>query len=102
MDHARTPPPRLSERSTLPLPEGLEEILLACLAKTPDDRPQSAEDVAAALERVAVTDAWTPERARRWWQEHREVVASLEEPTVAVAGPPAATGRKRGQCASHA
>lgn len=89
MDHARTPPPRLSERTAVPLPEGLEEVLLACLAKAPADRPQSAEDVAAALERVAVADAWTPARARHWWQEHRVAVADREEPTVAVAGPPA-------------
>ena len=89
MDHARTPPPRLSERTAVPLPEALEEILLACLAKSPDDRPQGAEDVATALERVAVVEPWTPARARRWWQEHRVVVASLEEPTVAAEGPPA-------------
>jgi serine/threonine-protein kinase len=89
MDHARTPPPRLSERTTVALPEGLEEVLLACLAKAPADRPQSAEYVAAALERVAVADAWTPALARRWWQENRGIVTSREEPTVAVAGPPA-------------
>jgi len=45
------------------------------------------EDVAAALERVAVADAWTPARARHWWQEHRVAVADREDPTVA--GPPA-------------
>jgi serine/threonine-protein kinase len=88
MDHARTPPPRLSERAAVPLPEGLEEVLLACLSKGPADRPQSAEDVAAALERVAVADAWTPARARHWWLEHRVAVAGREAPTVAVTGPP--------------
>jgi serine/threonine-protein kinase len=88
MDHARTPPPRLSQRATVALPEGLEEILLACLAKAPADRPRSAEDVAAALESVAVADAWTPARASRWWQEHRVVAASREEQTIAVDAAP--------------
>lgn len=93
MDHARTPPPRLSERAAAAFPQGLEEVLLACLQKAPDDRPQSAEDVAAALEQIALAEGWTPARARRWWQEHPVAVVSPEAETVSVAAPPAATKR---------
>jgi eukaryotic-like serine/threonine-protein kinase len=84
MDHARTPPPRLSERAPGPVPPGLEEILLACLHKSPDERPQSADEVAAALEKIPSPESWTPSRARRWWQEHGVVRVSSDEPTVAV------------------
>ena len=93
MDHARTSPPRLSERSGGPWPEGLEEILFACLQKSPDDRPQSAEDFANALERIELAQGWTPRRARRWWLEHPIASQSAEEPTVAVEVPQAATRR---------
>jgi serine/threonine-protein kinase len=93
IDHARTPPPRLSERTESPLPKGLEEILLACLEKAPDDRPQSAEDVAAALERIALAEGWTPSRARRWWIEHQVVAERPEEETVEVEAPQFETRR---------
>ncbi len=89
MDHARTPPPRLSDRAPGPVPPALEEILFACLRKSPDERPQGVEEVAAALEKISTPETWTPSGARLWWQEHRAVVASLEEPTVAIEGPPA-------------
>lgn len=40
------PPPRLAE----PVPPALADLLVACLAKDPDDRPQSAADVGGALQ----------------------------------------------------
>jgi serine/threonine-protein kinase len=89
MDHARTPPPRLSERAPGPVPPMLEEVLLACLAKSPDERPQSADEVAAALEKIALPESWTPSRAGRWWQENGVVRVSSDEPTVAVEAPQA-------------
>jgi eukaryotic-like serine/threonine-protein kinase len=84
IDHARTRPPRLSERAEGQLPEGLEEILFACLEKAPDDRPQSADEVATSLERIRVAEGWTSARARRWWLEHPAVPAISEDRTVAV------------------
>jgi eukaryotic-like serine/threonine-protein kinase len=88
MDHARTPPPRLSERSSAKLPERLESVLFSCLQKNPDDRPQSVEELALELEKVAASPVWTPSRARQWWLEHPMEVASPEEETVAAAPPP--------------
>jgi serine/threonine-protein kinase len=82
IDHARTAPPRLSERSGAPLPPGLEEVLLACLEKDPQRRPESVAELAARLEAIA-TEAWTAERARRFWTEHpRRTEAAAEAPTV--------------------
>jgi eukaryotic-like serine/threonine-protein kinase len=92
MDHARTPPPRLSERSSVRLPEGLEALLFSCVQKSPDDRPQSAADVAASLERIASGEEWNAPRARRWWLEH-PIVAGLHEAETVAAAPPVATRR---------
>jgi serine/threonine-protein kinase len=88
IDHARTPPPRLSERSSAKLPERLENLLFSCLQKNPDDRPQSVEELALELEKVAASPVWTPARAREWWLDHPVQVAGSEEETVAVAPPP--------------
>ena len=65
--HAAPVPP--SRRTELPIPERLEEIVLACLAKQPDERPQSA---AQLLHSLAAVDGpvWTDEDAHRWWQRH--------------------------------
>jgi eukaryotic-like serine/threonine-protein kinase len=67
MHHVKTPPVPPSERSGRPIPPDLEALVLACLAKEPDDRPPSAEWLAARLAECATDEPWTPERARRWW-----------------------------------
>jgi hypothetical protein len=44
--------------------------VLSCLAKNPDERPQSAADVEKALLAVQA-EAWTEDSARQWWMKHR-------------------------------
>ena len=84
MDHARTPPPRLSERSSVSLPPGLEDLLLSCLQKDPNDRPQSVAELAEAFETIPVSPVWTPSRARQWWLEHPVAGALDNEETIAA------------------
>jgi serine/threonine-protein kinase len=47
--HVQQPPVPPSERTGNPIPPVLERLVLACLAKHPADRPQSASDLGAAL-----------------------------------------------------
>jgi hypothetical protein len=70
MDHARTPPPRPSEKSGISIPEGLEDLLMDCLAKEPKDRPESAREVERRLWALYLPEIWTPDMAERWWAEH--------------------------------
>src|SRR6185295_13330386 len=46
MQHAKAVPQPPSERTELAIPKELDAIVLACLAKNPDDRPQSARELA--------------------------------------------------------
>jgi len=52
------------------IPEDIEKIVMACLQKSPDDRPQSAEEVGEALASCALAGDWTVVHARHWWELH--------------------------------
>jgi eukaryotic-like serine/threonine-protein kinase len=60
------PPPPLSERTEIAVPPALEALVLACLARNPEDRPASAAALREALAAVDVP-IWTEEQAREWW-----------------------------------
>jgi tRNA A-37 threonylcarbamoyl transferase component Bud32 len=66
--HDAPVPPSL--RSELPVPAALDQLVLTCLAKKPEDRPPSAAALARSL---AAIDAgpWDEELARRWWEVNR-------------------------------
>jgi tRNA A-37 threonylcarbamoyl transferase component Bud32 len=68
-------PPFPSERLRHSLPEGLEYVIMSCLAKDPADRPASAR---AFGELLLACDCgrWSDEDARLWWEEFGEAARS--------------------------
>jgi serine/threonine-protein kinase len=62
-----TEPPRLPST----VPEPLARVVLACLAKLPEERPPSMVSLCERL-RAALTDCapWTRDDAERWWADH--------------------------------
>jgi hypothetical protein len=69
--HAHTAPTPPSERSEMPIPRALDELVLACLAKRPADRPQSSKELSLRLAAVEGVEEWTEEQARQWWDTHQ-------------------------------
>ncbi|MFT3696923.1 MAG: protein kinase [Kofleriaceae bacterium] len=71
--HAEDPIPDLRTRVRGWLPEALEQLVLATLAKDPRDRPHDARAMMTALRAIEIPPehAWTVERAEAWWAEHR-------------------------------
>jgi serine/threonine-protein kinase len=70
MHHAHTAPTPPSERTELPMPRALDELVLSCLAKDPARRPQSSRELARRLGEIAVEQPWTEDRACLWWSRH--------------------------------
>jgi serine/threonine-protein kinase len=66
--HAAPVPP--SQRTELPIPRELDQMVLACLEKDPNRRPQNAEELFQRVCRCRTCDTWDQERARRWWEMH--------------------------------
>lgn len=64
--HANESPLALSELCP-DIPADVEAIIMQCLAKTPDERFQTAEELEAALRSVASSTAWTQQEARDHW-----------------------------------
>jgi serine/threonine-protein kinase len=52
------------------IPAELDQIVLRCLQKLPDERFQDAESLRLALRAVPLTKPWTPQQAVEWWNCH--------------------------------
>ncbi|HET8835809.1 MAG TPA: serine/threonine-protein kinase [Gemmatimonadales bacterium] len=69
--HVHTLPSPPSARTERAMPAGLDELVLACLAKDPRDRPQTARELSRRLGQLSAAEAWSQERAREWWLTHQ-------------------------------
>ncbi len=67
--HLHETPVAPSERVGRALPDALDALVLRCLAKSPEDRPQTVADLADALAAIEI-EPWTPSMAKAWWDEH--------------------------------
>ncbi|MCH8922386.1 MAG: serine/threonine protein kinase [Planctomycetes bacterium] len=77
--HANAPvtPPR---ELVADIPADLEDVVLRCLAKAPEDRYQDVASLAAALAACDSADRWLRDEAARWWKNHAR--GELAEPVV--------------------
>ena len=69
--HIRDEPVPPSERCDLDLPPELDDVILRCLAKRPEDRISTADELDSYLEEQQAVYPWTAEEARAWWVLHR-------------------------------
>ena len=67
--HLQAVPMPPSARTELPIPPALEQVVLTCLAKKPEARPQNARQLALSLDPIEGA-TWTEEDAARWWRLH--------------------------------
>jgi serine/threonine-protein kinase len=70
MQHFEAEPTPPSRRAEVDVPRDLEALIMACLAKQPEERPATAGELSRRLATCAVRQPWTDERAREWWDRH--------------------------------
>jgi len=85
LHHMQTPAPPPSTRTELPIPQALERVILACLAKERAERPQSARELSRMLSETGLAETWTEARARQWWEKHRPERLEAGDPVGAEA-----------------
>ena len=80
------PPSRL----TATIPAELEQVILACLAKQPNDRPSSAAVLQTRLRAIPDPDDWSDTDAAKWWEtrhgqvEAEDAVSDAQTITVTI------------------
>lgn len=68
IDHVHTAPVAPSARVQGGLPREVDQLVLSCLRKDPDDRPKDAGEVLLAINAMNLARGWTNDHARKWWQ----------------------------------
>jgi serine/threonine protein kinase len=73
--HIQEPPAPLTSRAPGPVPRELELCIMACLAKSPEQRPRDARELLRRLllaeSALSAEQQWSDERAQAWWQQHQ-------------------------------
>src|SRR3954454_1387327 len=78
--HANAAPVAPSERSEIEIPAALDRVILSCLDKYPEDRPQSAGELSQLLAAAIGASHWSEERAHRWWDLHHPSPSAVQQP----------------------
>lgn len=88
-----SPPPPPSERLRRHVSADLEQLIMQCLAKSPDRRPLTAEALDAALAACEAAVTWSSAHAAQWWAANLRtleapVAPAMPEKTLIIAPRP--------------
>jgi serine/threonine-protein kinase len=70
LQHVNAVPVPPSQRTELRIPRELDDLVLACLEKDPNKRPQNAEELLRLAKQCNTCECWGYDEARVWWQGH--------------------------------
>jgi len=70
LQHVQEEPVPPSQRTELPIPKEIDDLVLACLRKNPNDRPQNAEVLLNMASGCKTGDCWNSDLGKTWWEKH--------------------------------
>jgi serine/threonine-protein kinase len=70
MKHIQSEPSAPSSRAEVFIPPSFDTLVLACLAKEPAARPQSARELSRLLAEIESSTEWGEEQRRQWWEKN--------------------------------
>lgn len=76
LEHVQRQPVPPSQRVETVIPADLEEVILACLAKKPEARPQSALELRERLLATVAAGRWDSQAAESWWRIHEPAIVA--------------------------
>ncbi len=79
LHHLHTKPLPFAEVCSQEVPAELEALIFACLEKAQSDRPASGQELADALDRLAVA-RWTRADAEAWWDTFGDEIEQAKVP----------------------
>lgn len=79
--HLRDPPKPPSSRIAGKIPSDLEHVVMRCLEKDPQSRPQAAGELEDLLHSCSCDTEYSVHDAQEWWAEYRTLFA--EDPRIA-------------------
>jgi serine/threonine-protein kinase len=80
--HVQKPPIPIHERSEVPIPRGLAEIVMQLLEKRPENRIRSAEELGRRLRALTDVPSWCPDAAADWWQTNLPETVARVQPVL--------------------
>ena len=84
LQHVQASPVPPSLKAPKPVPRDLEDIVMRCLSKAPEDRPPNAAELAGLLVKSRTAVSWTDARAGGWWTSHHEARLDTVRSSVAA------------------
>ena len=70
VDHVHTAPSAPSRKVSQPIPRAVDELVLECLRKNPDERPGDATEIFHRICSGNLTHGWSAVHAQAWWRAH--------------------------------
>jgi hypothetical protein len=92
LHHVRTAPVPPSQRLGRPISADLEALVLRCLAKTREERPDTAGALLADLEKCQLDGEWTAETAKMWWKANADALGGPVNSTAPTKEMPGQSG----------
>jgi eukaryotic-like serine/threonine-protein kinase len=83
--HLHSPVEAPSMRLGQPVPPKLEAVLLACLAKDPEGRPNDAQELIVKLLECEAESPWSGTQARAWWANWHRTAPKYSAPQLPTA-----------------